>query len=42
MKRDLTQRDTWADYLIAECEHHPFDMAGLRAFMRGLVAAGPT
>ena len=38
----LDSADTWADYLIAEGEHHPFDMAGLRAFMRGLVAAGPT
>lgn len=38
----LDSASTWADYLIAECEHHPFDMAGLRAFMRGLVAAGPT
>ena len=30
------------DYLIVEFEHHPFDMVGLRAFMRGLVAGGPT
>jgi 4-hydroxy-2-oxoheptanedioate aldolase len=30
------------DYLIVEFEHHPFDMAGLRAFMRGLVDGGPT
>lgn len=30
------------DYLIIEFEHHPFDMIGLRAFMRGLVAGGPT
>jgi 4-hydroxy-2-oxoheptanedioate aldolase len=30
------------DYLIVEFEHHPFDMAGLRTFMRGLVDGGPT
>ena len=30
------------DYLIVEFEHQPFDMVGLRAFMRGLVAGGPT
>ena len=30
------------DYLIVEFEHQPFDMIGLRAFMRGLVAGGPT
>lgn len=30
------------DYIIVEFEHHPFDMGGLRAFMRGLVDGGPT
>jgi 4-hydroxy-2-oxoheptanedioate aldolase len=30
------------DYLIVEFEHHPFDMGGLRAFMKGLVDGGPT
>jgi 4-hydroxy-2-oxoheptanedioate aldolase len=30
------------DYLIVEFEHYPFDMVGLRAFMRGLVDGGPT
>jgi len=33
---------TTYDYLIVEFEHHPFDMTGLRAFMRGLVDGGPT
>lgn len=33
---------TTYDYLIVEFEHHPFDMVGLRAFMRGLVDGGPT
>jgi len=33
---------TWADYLTVDLEHQPFDMPGLHAFMRGLVAGGPT
>ncbi|MEZ5930894.1 MAG: aldolase/citrate lyase family protein [Alphaproteobacteria bacterium] len=33
---------TWADYLCIDLEHLPFDMAGLTAFMDGLIAAGPT
>ena len=33
---------TRADFFIVDFEHHPFDMAGLRAFMRGLVDGGPT
>src|SRR3954453_7081729 len=33
---------TRADFFIIDFEHHPFDMAGLRAFMRGLVDGGPT
>jgi 4-hydroxy-2-oxoheptanedioate aldolase len=33
---------TRADFLIIDFEHNPFDMAGLRAFMRGLVDGGPT
>lgn len=34
--------ETWADYLCIDLEHLPFDMAGLRAFMLGLIDAGPT
>ncbi len=34
--------ETPYDYLIVEFEHQPFDMGGLRAFMRGLVDGGPT
>ena len=34
--------DTWADYLLTDFEHAPFDMVGLRAFMQGLADAGPT
>lgn len=33
---------TWADVLMIDLEHGPFDMAGLDAFMRGLVDGGPT
>lgn len=33
---------TTADFIIIDFEHHPFDMIGLRAFMRGLVDGGPT
>lgn len=38
----LSEAGTWADYLILDYEHHPFDMTALRGFMRGLVDAGPT
>ncbi|CAA9543328.1 MAG: hypothetical protein AVDCRST_MAG88-196, partial [uncultured Thermomicrobiales bacterium] len=38
----VTAAQTPYDYLIVEFEHHPFDMVGLRAFMRGLVDGGPT
>lgn len=30
------------DCFIIDFEHHPFDMTGLRAFMKGMVAGGPT
>ncbi len=33
---------TWADYLLVEMEHGTFDLTALDAFMKGLVAAGPT
>lgn len=33
---------SWADYLSVDLEHHPFDVARLHDFMRGLVAGGPT
>lgn len=33
---------TWADYLCIDLEHLPFDMAGLSAFIDGLIEAGPT
>ena len=33
---------TWADYVNVGFEHGAFDLAGLDAFMRGLVDAGPT
>jgi 4-hydroxy-2-oxoheptanedioate aldolase len=33
---------TWADYINVGMEHGAFDMAGLEAYMRGLVDGGPT
>jgi 4-hydroxy-2-oxoheptanedioate aldolase len=36
------QAATWADILLVDFEHHAFDVVGLTAFMRGLVAGGPT
>ena len=33
---------TWADYINIGMEHGAFDMAGLDAYMRGLVDGGPT
>jgi 4-hydroxy-2-oxoheptanedioate aldolase len=33
---------SWADYLTIDLEHHPFEPAALRQFMRGLVDGGPT
>lgn len=33
---------TWADYINIGMEHGAFDMAGLAAYMRGLVDGGPT
>ena len=33
---------TWADMLLIDFEHHPFDMVGLTNLMRGLKDGGPT
>jgi 4-hydroxy-2-oxoheptanedioate aldolase len=33
---------TWADMLMMDFEHHPFDTAGLVNYMRGLRDGGPT
>jgi 4-hydroxy-2-oxoheptanedioate aldolase len=33
---------TWADYINVGMEHGSFDMAGLDAYLQGLVAGGPT
>ena len=38
----VTAAQTPYDYFIVEFEHQPFDIGGLRAFMRGLVDGGPT
>lgn len=37
-----TDAATWADYINIGMEHGAFDMAGLAAYMAGLVAGGPT
>ncbi len=41
-EKGLAMADTWADYIVYNMEHQPLDFAALRAFMRGLVDAGPT
>ncbi len=33
---------TWADYMNVGMEHGAFDMAGLDAYLAGMIAAGPT
>jgi 4-hydroxy-2-oxoheptanedioate aldolase len=33
---------TWADYILYDMEHEPYDVTRLRRFMQGLVAGGPT
>jgi len=33
---------TWADYIMYDMEHAPFDVSALGEFMRGLAAGGPT
>jgi 4-hydroxy-2-oxoheptanedioate aldolase len=38
----VKQAGTWADFMITDFEHHAFDVVGLTAFMKGLVAGGPT
>ncbi len=38
--REMAQ--TWADMILVEFEHHPFDPVGLAKFMRGLKDGGPT
>ena len=38
--REMAQ--TWADMILTDFEHHPFDVVGLMNFMRGLKDGGPT
>ncbi len=33
---------TWADYIRLDTEHGPFDIAGVDAFIKGLIDGGPT
>src|SRR5689334_1964044 len=41
---ELGKKDaqTWADYIVYDMEHAPYDVNALAAYMRGLVAGGPT
>ena len=36
------QAQSWADCLMVDFEHAPFDMMGLQEFIKGLIDAGPT
>ncbi len=38
----LADAKTWADMLLIDFEHQPFDTVGLTAYMRGLRDGGPT
>src|SRR6266511_1738927 len=38
----LQDANTWADYINIGMEHGAFDMAGLDAYMQGLIDGGPT
>ena len=38
----LQDSQTWADMLMMDFEHHPFDTVGLTNYMRGLKDGGPT
>ena len=41
-REGLAMAGTWADYIVYNMEHNPLDFGSLRAFMQGLVDAGPT
>ncbi|MDQ3248741.1 MAG: aldolase/citrate lyase family protein [Chloroflexota bacterium] len=41
-EQGLLDAGTWADYINVGMEHGAFNMAGLDAYMQGLVAGGPT
>ena len=38
----LKDSQTWADLLLIDFEHHPFDIVGLTNYMKGLKDGGPT
>ena len=38
----LKDAKTWADMLLLDFEHHPFDTVGLTNYMRGLKGGGST
>src|SRR6266567_3456446 len=41
---ELGKKDaqTWADYIVYDMEHAPYDIESLTQYMRGLAAGGPT
>ena len=41
-ERGRQHAQTWADLILIDFEHHPFDAVGLTAFMHGLLEGGPT
>lgn len=41
-EQGIEDAHTWADYINVGMEHGSFDMAGLAAYMQGLVDGGPT
>jgi 4-hydroxy-2-oxoheptanedioate aldolase len=41
-EQGVKDSQTWADYISYDMEHAPFDVKGLREYMRGLVKGGPT
>ncbi|HMN31324.1 MAG TPA: hypothetical protein PKE45_24445, partial [Caldilineaceae bacterium] len=38
----LEDAKTWADMLLIDFEHRPFDTVGLTSYLRGLRDGGPT
>jgi len=38
----LEDAKTWADLMLIDFEHRPFDVIGLTEYMRGLKDGGPT
>ena len=41
-EQGIKMAKTWADVIMYDMEHSPFDISNLRAFMQGLAKGGPT